>query len=62
MEKSSSHPHLPGNWGELEENGTWNGLLGLIQQDKADMAINYFTVTRERVKDFDYSPSYYREG
>ena len=52
----------PGEWGEADANGTYNGLLGMLQRGEKDISLNYFTVTRDRIKDFDMSPSYFTEG
>ncbi|KAK8384558.1 hypothetical protein O3P69_014259 [Scylla paramamosain] len=48
-------------WGELE-NGTWVGLLGEVYRGNKHLAINYFTITEERARFFDYSVSYLTEG
>ncbi|XP_070001310.1 glutamate receptor ionotropic, kainate glr-3 [Penaeus vannamei] len=48
-------------WGE-KVNGTWVGMLGDVWRGDKDLAINYFSVTLERVEDFDYSVSHYNEG
>ncbi|KAK3868009.1 hypothetical protein Pcinc_026555 [Petrolisthes cinctipes] len=49
-------------WGELDDNGTWVGLLGEVYRGNKDLAINYFTITHERAQYFDYSVSYLNEG
>lgn len=48
-------------WGEIE-NGTWVGLLGEVYKGNKDLAINYFTITYERSRYFDFSVSYHTEG
>lgn len=53
--------HCKGEWGSLE-NGTWNGLLGEVYRREKNLTMNYFTVTYQRAKDFDYSTSFYTEG
>lgn len=52
---------LTEKWGE-KVNGTWVGMLGDVWRGDKDLAINYFSVTLERVEDFDYSVSHYNEG
>ncbi|XP_053641760.1 glutamate receptor ionotropic, delta-1-like [Cherax quadricarinatus] len=48
-------------WGELV-NGTWVGMLGDIWRKEKDLTFNYFAITEERSKYFDYSVPYYNEG
>ncbi|XP_039303724.1 glutamate receptor ionotropic, kainate 2 isoform X1 [Solenopsis invicta] len=38
-----------------KEGGKWNGMLGKIMADEADLAITDLTITKERVEDFDFS-------
>ena len=35
--------------GTLLENGTWTGVMGLINNDKVDFAANYFVFTSNRL-------------
>ncbi|KAK4323257.1 hypothetical protein Pmani_006039 [Petrolisthes manimaculis] len=49
-------------WGKRLENGSWDGILGKVQRGENQLVINYFTITYERVQDFDYSISYFTEG
>ncbi|KAK4323265.1 hypothetical protein Pmani_006046 [Petrolisthes manimaculis] len=49
-------------WGERDENGSYNGLLGQVQRSEAHMVVNYLTITHQRIHDFDYSISYFSEG
>ncbi|XP_071519963.1 ionotropic receptor 21a-like [Panulirus ornatus] len=44
------------------ENGSWTGMLGDVYRGEKQMTINYFTVTRQRAQDFDFSVSYFTEG
>ena len=37
-------------YGVLDENGQWNGLIGLLVQNQADMSINDLTITYERAQ------------
>lgn len=49
------------NWGELE-NGTWNGLLGMVYRGEKNLTVNYFTVVYDRIQAFDHTATYYSEG
>ncbi|GFV94305.1 uncharacterized protein TNCV_2267591 [Trichonephila clavipes] len=42
-------------WGSRNENGTWNGIVGLIQSGKADFAMPGLGITEERWEDIDFS-------
>ncbi|XP_076348381.1 glutamate receptor ionotropic, delta-2-like [Tachypleus tridentatus] len=35
-------------WGIRLENGTWNGMVGMLQREEVDLALGPFTVTHER--------------
>ncbi|XP_022237910.1 probable glutamate receptor [Limulus polyphemus] len=35
-------------WGIRSENGTWNGMVGMLQREEVDLALGPFTVTYER--------------
>lgn len=48
-------------WGSLA-NGSWNGMLGQLFRREQNLTINYFIVTYNRAKDFDFSASYFNEG
>ncbi|KAK3875539.1 hypothetical protein Pcinc_019588 [Petrolisthes cinctipes] len=50
------------DWGERDENGSYDGMLGEVQRGESAMVINYFTITYQRTKDFDYSVSFFTEG
>ncbi|GFS92592.1 glutamate receptor ionotropic, delta-2 [Trichonephila clavipes] len=47
-----------GGWGSRYENGTWDGIIGLIQSGKADFGMPALGMTEERSKDLDYSLQY----
>ncbi|KAK4323245.1 hypothetical protein Pmani_006028 [Petrolisthes manimaculis] len=49
-------------WGERLENGSYDGMLGEVQRRESHMVINFFTITYQRTKDFDYSVSFFTEG
>ncbi len=46
---------VPGAWGEKTENGSWRGLLGMIEQGKADMTASGISHTLAREESFDFS-------
>nr|XP_045604091.1 glutamate receptor ionotropic, delta-1-like [Procambarus clarkii] len=48
-------------WGEVV-NGSWVGMLGDVWRGEKNLTFNYFAITEERAKDFDYSVPYYNEG
>ncbi|KAK3851110.1 hypothetical protein Pcinc_042221 [Petrolisthes cinctipes] len=48
-------------WG-MFENGSWNGMLGMIHTQDKHFTVNMFTYTRDRMRDFDASVSYWMEG
>ncbi|MPC24168.1 Glutamate receptor ionotropic, delta-1 [Portunus trituberculatus] len=43
-------------WGGPDENGDWNGMLGMLQREEVEFAVGPFTVTpqRETVSDLTY--------
>ncbi|GFU98779.1 lig_chan-Glu_bd domain-containing protein [Trichonephila clavipes] len=47
-----------GGWGSQYENGTWDGIIGLIQSGKADFGMPALGMTEERSKVLDYSLQY----
>ncbi|GFR02676.1 lig_chan-Glu_bd domain-containing protein [Trichonephila clavata] len=47
-----------GGWGSRSENGTWDGIIGLIQNGKADFGMPALGMTEERSKYLDYSLTY----
>ncbi|KAK3890908.1 hypothetical protein Pcinc_005207 [Petrolisthes cinctipes] len=49
-------------WRKRLENSSWDGIQGKVQRGENQLVINYFTITYERVQDFDYSISYFTEG
>lgn len=52
---------LTEKWGEVV-NGSWVGMLGDVWRGEKNLTFNYFAITEERAKDFDYSVPYYNEG
>ena len=47
-----------GLFGGIGENGTWNGMLGDVIYKKADIAINGFNPTKDRVKQVHFTHPY----
>ncbi|GFU98775.1 glutamate receptor ionotropic, kainate 3 [Trichonephila clavipes] len=47
-----------GQWGTRNENGTWNGIVEMIQSGKADFGMPALGMTEERNKDLDFSLPY----
>ena len=52
-----------GNYGALKNNGTvWNGLVGEIEQGKADIAVAALTITFPRIQVIDFSTPYMEDN
>ncbi|GFQ81754.1 uncharacterized protein TNCT_79721, partial [Trichonephila clavata] len=47
-----------GQWGSRYENGTWDGIVGLIQSGKADFGMPAMGMTEERNEALDFSLTY----
>nr|XP_053649837.1 glutamate receptor ionotropic, kainate 4-like [Cherax quadricarinatus] len=43
-----------GLWGVADANGSWNGMLGMIQRQEVDMALGPFAVSYQRTKVADF--------
>ncbi|GBL97495.1 hypothetical protein AVEN_162956-1 [Araneus ventricosus] len=50
-----------GEWGRLLRNGSWTGMIGKIQQNNADMAINFIAMTEPRTRVVDFSTVYFTD-
>ncbi|XP_047499541.1 probable glutamate receptor [Penaeus chinensis] len=48
-------------WGAFE-NGSWNGMLGMVHRKEKNFTVNYFVITGERIDAFDATVSYWMEG
>lgn len=48
-------------WGSFE-NGSWNGMLGMVHRGEKNFTVNYFGYTNKRIEDFDATVSYWMEG
>ncbi|XP_054715546.1 glutamate receptor-like [Uloborus diversus] len=49
---------LDGEWGRRHENGSWTGLIGLLQRKEADIAVSYVGITEMRATVVDFSAPY----
>ncbi|GBM43642.1 Glutamate receptor ionotropic, delta-1 [Araneus ventricosus] len=47
-----------GESGAMSENGSWTGLIGMLQRKEIDIAFNFLTITEERVEVVDFSEPY----
>ncbi|GFY47315.1 uncharacterized protein TNIN_88921 [Trichonephila inaurata madagascariensis] len=45
-------------WGSRNKNGTWNGIVGLVQSGKAEFAMPALGITEERNEELDFSLPY----
>lgn len=44
-----------GNWGAVESDGTWNGMVGMLMDGSADICTTALSVTLERSQVIDYA-------
>ncbi|XP_076352647.1 glutamate receptor ionotropic, kainate 2-like [Tachypleus tridentatus] len=49
---------LDGEWGRKLPNGTWTGLVGMVQRKEADIAIAKISITEERKEAVDFTIPY----
>ena len=49
-------------WGRPSPNGSFNGLLGMVQRTEADMAIGSLLITHSRKKAVEFSHPYYYDS
>ncbi|GFS45404.1 glutamate receptor ionotropic, delta-2 [Nephila pilipes] len=47
-----------GKYGSRDNNGTWNGVIGLVQRGEADIGLATLTITENRWEAVDFSISY----
>ncbi|XP_071524871.1 glutamate receptor U1-like [Panulirus ornatus] len=50
-----------GNWGSPMKNGTFNGMVGMVQRQTVDFAIAGFTITYIRDTVIDFTHAFYEE-
>ncbi|GFS89653.1 uncharacterized protein NPIL_315791 [Nephila pilipes] len=48
-----------GQFGSRHSNGTWNGIIGLVQSGKVDMGVQSLSISEERFEAIDFSIPYY---
>ena len=46
-------------WGGEESDGTWNGMIGMLMRDEADVAVSDFYITESRSKVITFSSALY---
>ena len=44
-----------GKWGGRNSDGSWNGMLGMIQRGKTEVALSDMGIRLDRAMDFDYT-------
>lgn len=49
------------SWGSLE-NGSWSGMLGMIERSEKNFTVNSMSFTHDRMEAFEASVSYWMEG
>ncbi|XP_071131796.1 glutamate receptor 4-like [Mytilus edulis] len=49
-------------YGSLEDDGTWNGMVGMVMSNDADFAAGPFTITSARESVIDFTTTYMEEG
>ncbi|XP_071531472.1 probable glutamate receptor [Panulirus ornatus] len=47
------------NWGSKLSNGTWDGMVGMVQRQEADLGVAPFTITLAREEAIDFTFPYY---
>ncbi|ELT97865.1 hypothetical protein CAPTEDRAFT_204388 [Capitella teleta] len=50
-----------GQWGSPKGNGSWTGLIGLLQDNEADVAVSCLSITKARTQVVDFSKAYWIE-
>ena len=48
-----------GQYGEMDENGTWNGIMGELVNRKADIGIGAITMLADRESVIDFTVPFY---
>ncbi|XP_035225929.1 probable glutamate receptor [Stegodyphus dumicola] len=43
-----------GQWGKMQENGSWTGLIGMVSRNESDLALAYITATEQRKSAVDF--------
>ncbi|XP_076314970.1 putative glutamate receptor [Tachypleus tridentatus] len=50
-----------GNFGARLQNGSWNGMIGMLERKEADIAVGSLTITRDREDAIDFTFPFYEE-
>ena len=48
-------PSIDGAWGSMNPNGSFNGMIGMLERDEIDIALTSFYVTEARAKACDFT-------
>lgn len=52
---------VDGQFGFMEQNGNWTGIIGMIQRDEADLSVAYLAMTYQRMQAIHFSESYWTQ-
>ncbi|KAF0292382.1 Glutamate receptor ionotropic, kainate 1 [Amphibalanus amphitrite] len=55
-------PSVDGEWGGLDANGRWTGLVGMLQRQEVDVSVGHLSITRDRSQVIDYTESLFMLG
>ena len=47
-------PSIDGSYGNQLENGSWNGMVGMLQRGEADLAIPFLAMLAHRLDAIDF--------
>ena len=48
---------VDGSWGSLNDDGSWNGVVGMMERDEVDVGVTSLFATRQRKNAVDFSPT-----
>ncbi len=48
-------PSIDGEWGSLLEDGSFNGMVGMVERSEVDVGISSFFLTTDRARVTDFS-------
>ena len=49
------YPSIDGGWGSQNEDGSWNGMVGMITRGESEIAVSDFFITADRHDFVDFS-------
>ncbi|KAG8178195.1 hypothetical protein JTE90_025960 [Oedothorax gibbosus] len=52
---------VDGQFGLRQPNGSWTGIIGMIQRDEADLSVAHLAITKQRLQAIDFSDSYWAQ-